>query len=363
MYCEKCGKEVEVYELYDGTSRCVNCKQKIEFKRFQKNAVNEEQFVLSEIAFHEALQIMSHGTVQQAEDARNKKIPRAVELCKRAALSGHAKALLRLAYYYETGFAEVDKIAAYKTACKYYEMIWKNDFSDKSVSKTYNYLEIVNLRQIAALRHLELLQNVPARLNKNVYDYDKKSAEIIAKGVLKTVPPKNNRSVDGMDDAERIRNILLSSLDSGERSPLFGVFYLDGSTLLAWASAVGGWSDRKKKQTNSQYFAKNGNMLLYIFGDGNDIVRVTDTFNWSDISADSCYVMFFSSKSNRVFASHRRYLEKNGRQAIIELCDVAYQRQRDYVFYPDDVSAFRNRWFETLSHATKDLVNDVIKNS
>ncbi len=357
MRCEKCGKERDVYELYSGEFVCVKCKKPITIKEFEITTENSEKFTLSEILFHEALQTLSRvDNSHQNAKLAHEKITKAVELCKQAALGGNPNALLRLAYYYETNHANVDNITAFKVACNYYERIWRNEFRGKTVSKS------VYLRKIAARRHLDLLQNPPDQLRNGQnrsFDYDEKAGQMFSLGLLDEIPARRETSVPESDDSARITSLLNMSLHDG-RTPLFGLMYVNGETFSDWANSR--YRLGKKETSAIEYFTNRSELRLYLIHQNEMPCRITDKefLQNNTIEPDDDYYLCFASSRNRRLVGYKKYLESEGMLPLAQLQRKASQTKNDYIFYPDDVLAFCNHWWESIPHATKDLVAHVL---
>lgn len=350
MYCEKCKKDRDVHGLFNGEFRCTKCKSVIVFKDFRIDAVNTEQFELSEIIFHECLEGISRR--RESEEAASKKLRKAIELCRQSALNGNPKALLRLAYYYEINYVGLDAAVAFKVACNYYEKIWRNAFTDATVNDLGE-----RLRPIAAARHLSLLRNLPGSLKVSggSYSYDTKLQSMRALGI-ECAP--DGRTAPDPGDAERVNRILDLALEGG-RSPIFGLLYMSGADFSEWAARE--IRHGKKKLPCLRRYANANDLTLFLIG-GSGAVWLKDTFNFNGVKADEGYYLCFVCTKNHRFNGSKRYLEsKNGQFALLQLRGKAAQTQEDYVFYPDDVLAFLNHRFESVAHATKDLMEYALR--
>lgn len=356
MYCKKCNRDVEKpLELYNGQFACSYCKEKLALD-LNVDANNQEQFELSEISFHRALE------KHRARGEFTKRIAKAVSLCKAAAFSGHPKALVRLAYYYEMGYVNADEVASFKAACEYYQLVWSNPFTNTAI-QGYS-----PLRQIAVNRHLALLERAPKSLaHNNKYLYSEVVRQIRAQHNL-TIPPRDKADEHDRQasSSARVSRILDSCFAKG-RAPLFGLIALRGGELRHWATApktVGKETlpcceyytskiDLFVIQKNSQY----DEPIAYNFT-SSDIFAANNSRDIS-ISNDGTYYLCFLNHKVKKYGKISKILdpvEDDKQQLLFEL--VRKKPLDDYIFYVDDVVYYRRK-MESLKHALTDLIDAV----
>lgn len=360
MYCKTCKQEVEnTLELYNGTFACARCRTKFNIEALQITPTNDELFTLSEILFHTALQ-------QRGNRAKyGRDIAKAVAMCKQAAFQGHPKAVIRLAYFYEMGYGGVNAVSAFKMACQYYETVWSNDFTESTIA---GYAQ---LRQIAAKRHLTLLENVPSSLRtQERYGYKKVAKDMKDKGVIEGNYHAHARSMaNDADDGARISNILDGCMDK-VRAPLFGLIAVQGNTLVEWAHTT--VKTGKKTEKMLEYYLGKRNITLYLAGGKIEPYRIVSTRDIPDnaespssqIKADATYYLCFFNSGVARFGHAIKFLEPkdSDHYLLLDFIDKAsIAGYEDYIFYSDDVLMYRETKLESLQHATKDLVEAVMK--
>ena len=360
MYCNNCKKEVEeTLELFDGTFACAICKNKINVGELKIDAVGEEQFVLAEIMFHNSLTITDNKVKRRAI------INRALALTKLAAFHGHPKAVIRLGYYYEMGYVKVDAVQGFKMACQYYRTVWTNTFEEASLR------DYVNLRQIAASRHLALLEHTPPQLKLDVehYGYDKVGSEMVASGALSSRPHKaSGVSDEELDDALRISGILNTCLNKA-RPSLFGIIALTGSAIRNWAN--GEVLHGKKTEKRYALYAREGVELYLLWSKNNHYRHLVGEHSLAEKDStgnllldDETYYLCFLNGSVKRYGAVKKLLTPEGANAdlLFALVNTANGKgYADYVFYGDDVQFYRSKG-ETIKHATKDLIEAVCNN-
>ena len=120
MIChnDRCGKEVEQpLELYDGSWACPYCKREMggDFSAFSITEENEELYILSERSYYRWLTNMKLLRGKAAQ----KLIDRAVELCRESAQLGNPLAVLRLGFFYDKDYVEVNRSEAVRCRIAY----------------------------------------------------------------------------------------------------------------------------------------------------------------------------------------------------------------------------------------------------
>ena len=137
MIChnDRCGKEVEQpLELYDGSWACPYCKREMggDFSAFSITEENEELYILSERSYYRWLTNMKLLRGKAAQ----KLIDRAVELCRESAQLGNPLAVLRLGFFYDKDYVEVNRSEAVRCriAYAYYSAVCFSDAELKEES-------------------------------------------------------------------------------------------------------------------------------------------------------------------------------------------------------------------------------------
>ena len=354
MYCKNCNKEVDrTLELYNGAFACALCKNKIQVGALKIDSVGDEQFVLSEIMFHNSLQITDNKA------KRRQSLNKAMDLCKKAAFHGHPKAVVRLAYYYEMGYVKVDAAQAFKMACSYYRAVWSNPFEEASL-RSYE-----DLRKIAATRHLALLEHTPPQLKLDVehYGYDKVAKEMLSVRAIDVMPRhESGAAAEDVDDSMRVSGILNTCL-SKTRAPLFGLIALSGAALRNWAN--GETTLGRKTVKRFEPFIKEGVEMYLLWGDQSHYRHVVGQHSFvkedntgNTLADDETYYLCFLNGNVKKYGAVKKLLEPNGSntELLFRLVNrAALDGYADMVFYADDVEFFRSKG-ESVKHATTDLI-------
>ena len=169
MNCEKCKTAIDQpLELYNGEWACPNCKAKLGsvMSDFEINADNEQLFNLAECSYYTWLDEASHGN---AEGAREN-LEKAIELTREAAAMGNPEAVIRLGYYYDKDYTEVNRSEA--TRCRaayaYYSAVCyassELKVAKEGVKGTYDFHA---MRVRAARYMLKMLAAAPEELTVN----------------------------------------------------------------------------------------------------------------------------------------------------------------------------------------------------
>lgn len=364
MYCNNCKREVDdTLELYNGKFACAQCKKTFDIDNLAITDANNEQFALSEILFHTALKQQGGKSKYRAQ------LDKAVAMCKQAAFSGHPKAVIRLAYYYEMGYCKVDEVTAFKMACQYYQKVWQNSFADSSLISSRQ------LRQVAAKRHLALLEHVPASLQAyaDIYDFKKVCSRMAVHGI--EVNPKQNAGLSStdVDEGARITAILDSCL-GGTRVPLFGLMAVRGSTLVCWANSDVKIGKKTEKRLDCYTDIRNLELHL-LWTKGQNVRRLVNLSSLSGggvgnrIEEDGMYYLCFINGREKRFGRSIKFLtpKESSDDSLFRIVNkaslISAQKDKfaDFVFYTDDVLMYRESRMESVKHAVHDLVDAVCK--
>ena len=364
MYCKTCKKEVEnTLELYDGTFACAQCKKKFDIGELKITAESEERFTLSEIMFHSALKMQSNKSKYRAS------IVKAVAMCKQAAFAGHPKAVIRLAYYYEMGYGNVDEVSAFKIACQYYQRVWENSFTENSL------VSCAELRQVAARRHLSLLEHTPSTLSHtDRYSYENVAARMKSFNAIDSIPRKKARATaTDVDEGARITGILDSCFGTS-RTPLFGLIAVQGKVLVDWANSDVTIGQKKEKRLDCYKDIKNFELYL-LWTKGQKARHIVGLESLSGgvggkIEPSDMYYLCFINERVKKFGRAVKFLEPkdDDNDALFRIVNKASHvtanrvKFADYVFYPDDVLMYRETAVESIKHAVNDLIDAVCKN-
>lgn len=217
-----CKKEIETpLILYNGDIVCPYCgnplvNDEIEFKITKKS---EELFKLSEILYYTSL---------STEDkvARNNYIKSAVEKCIDAMEMGHPQAYIRLGYYYDKDYVDLNRTEAVRTkiAYQYYSAIVYSHSKDIKIEEGADPISLEDLKKNAADYMLKMLLD---------FEDDEQSSEKFSYEYNATkIKELLNYSIEddgGNAYGNSIGNIqrILSTLESCKnknRAPVFGLY-------------------------------------------------------------------------------------------------------------------------------------------
>lgn len=363
MICQKCNKNINPLELYNGDWACPSCKAVLSVKSIavKVNKENDETFKLSELCYLRALKCQKDAVKYERE------LGMAIDYCRTAARMGNPKALIRLGFYYEYGYITSDAFESFRIAYEYYKLVWNSspEMDDRLPDRDYAE-SCKKLRSAAAKHYLELLKKMPESSRRvGELNYHDEKSKIIAKGL--TVP--DDDGTDPIIEENRIAHIIgtLQSCFSKERSPLFGVIRLEKGEFgeLRQVGNTG-------KSTSSKIVEIARKLTIILFeADSGDFRTLKTADDCKNIDADNAYYLYFFNAYGQHGISERKCVkiskalrkssglgEYTGVKRIVEAMgrNVA---QTDYIFSEDDVLMYKSR-LEPMWHATDDLVNAVV---
>lgn len=367
MECEKCNKQFErPLELYNGEWACPVCHESLALTSLKLVVTdeNESVFRMSEICYLRALKSAADKKVY------NKFLSRSIEYCKDAAHSGHPKALVRLGYFYDTGYFSVDVSEAFKQAYEYYRVVWNGKINDMRSSKVDGeYLDGgLQIKKSAARLYLNLLKNAPLKMRTHQrYRYETEFAAVAEAGL-----DVGAESLDGVSsETDRCSRIfeVFESCFSKEHAPLFGLLLLDGGDFKALASVNEGTA---KNGTRKKliHIAEKVTLRLIDLKDG-ESRAIKNVKNLSEVKDGNYCLYFFNTNGGHSLSGGKmnavkHALEKGDsltefvkiNELIALICNSDYT---DYVFSDDDIIVHKSK-AESVSHALGDLIKTVQKN-
>lgn len=307
MNCEKCKTAIDQpLELYNGEWACPNCKAKLGsvMSDFEINADNEQLFNLAECSYYTWLDEASHGN---AEGAREN-LEKAIELTREAAAMGNPEAVIRLGYYYDKDYTEVNRSEA--TRCRaayaYYSAVCyassELKVAKEGVKGTYDFHA---MRVRAARYMLKMLAAAPEELTVNkLFAYDDNHERV--KAVLGVDFPRPQNVAGVRTGAEETAFVKLLSCFR-QKAPLFGVMKLKGEELKRLAKMnIGGESVIRA--------IRRGLFLAAAIANENGKVDIDDTFialknerafkdfvNGEVSDGGYCWLFFFNDKGGHRF--------------------------------------------------------------
>ena len=181
MICEKCKHTIEQpLELYNGEWACPDCKAKLGgvMSDFEITADNEQLFKLAECCYHNWLEGASRGEAERVRE----QLEKAIEFTREAAAMGNPEAVVRLGYYYDKDYTEVNKseAARCRAAYAYYSAVCyassELKVAKEGVKGVYDFRAI---RIKAAGYLLKMLASAPEELtSSDKFNYENNLAMI-----------------------------------------------------------------------------------------------------------------------------------------------------------------------------------------
>lgn len=230
MKCNNCSKTIKrPLELYDGEFGCPHCKKRgivgVLVKRPCVTKSNAEEYKLSEIMFYQWL------TRNAAyKDKGDKLLDEAVAFCKSAACKGHPEAILRLGYYYDKDFADINRTEAdrCKIAAAYYRTVIDTAADGYEAEGDEPAPDANALMAKAVKLLLAMLRNAPAEIKSNYNLY----VQRIPTDLLRQYSQDDNGSAVGIynDKSDQIYQVI-SETQNKVRAPIAGVMYCTGLEL------------------------------------------------------------------------------------------------------------------------------------
>lgn len=349
MKCVKCSKTFETpLMLYSGKTACPFCGEFLAVaETFEVTAESEEYFRLSELAWFRYL-----------ENGKLSYIKKCLEYCIRAAHTGHPKAILRLGYLYETGYASagLGRIECGRIASGYYNSLC---FFGKQVNANgisgYDEESMSGIKMLAAKRLWNLVSTL-AGANASVRPDGSAVKELKSK--LTRLYPSvkfDDVEVAGEISGSDLASKLQSCFDK-TRAPVFGVIKLTAAELKANVDEI---LDRAHQGLD---------MFHIVCGAGGEVDgRSKNAFNaltnrkriveYIDATESDGYLYFFNTNGKHPYVGRqimekvRDELAEDGSFALVKTL-INKGGRAEYTFYDDDIFAFGN--------SAKKLIDDVI---
>lgn len=240
MNCEnkECNKVIEQpLELYNGEWACPYCRTIMGniMTDFVITKENDQIFQLAESCYYAWLD----AAVHTREGSRNTSmLNKAIELTREAAATGNPEAAVRLGYYYDKDYTEVNKseVSRCRAAYAYYSAVCFADINkfkaEKDVTETHDFAK---LRERAARYMLKMLASAPEELTKiQKFNYND-NADKVKKQLNMDIPPVEE-SGGVKPSAQQQAFDKLRSCFSRQKAPLFGIFKLSGEEFKALAA-------------------------------------------------------------------------------------------------------------------------------
>lgn len=365
MICENCHKSVlRPLELYNGDWACPQCKHVLTATAIEPRVTkeNDTAFRMSELCYLRALK-----TPAAKREQYDRNISDAIEYCKTAARLGNPKALVRLGYYYETGYLTANGGEGARLAYEYYKTVLSHPVPVEGEWQNPDYADRCRkVRRAAAARYLGLIKNTSANMRLGAgYNYAEEKRRLIEAGLYDA--KGDEAFAAGYEDRPARIFALLQSCFSQEKAPLFGLVKLDKS-VFGQLAGVREATDKKSKLVR---YAEKIKIVLFDADNGNlQEIKTEEDCKRVD-GARAQYLYFFNengahSVSAGKCAAIGRALKKSdgiseyARVGAIQSVLAADPMRQDYIFSEDDIRMYKSK-YERWSHATDDLIRSLKK--
>ncbi len=371
MICVKCGKEIaQPLELYDGSWVCPSCFKDLigVDQEFVINEENESLYRTSEINYYTWLENADgEATLALVEEA--------VSLCKQAAYMGNPMALLRLGYYYDKDYDEINRSESMR--CRFAYKCYKSvalALSPPKVLEGAQAIDFIELQKRASVMLFDMMKSAPDDMRRAVaVDFERTRKVLSAKFGIEYYG-----SFDGEKSGQSGRlarlNELVSSLKNNHRAPIFGVIRVTASDIQKMFDPKGREKAQvsllsviKKKKTDVFLVKLNDKGAIDEKDDG--IYKLTTESQVSqllalyDLSQPLALVIVNGLGKhpylNGVEDDISDALRKKDGFLIHRLLSDADRTQTEFVFYDDDLYYFARGQKRKTAHALEKLIDSV----
>lgn len=341
-------------ELYDGQMALANKKTLItdNLPELKFTARGKELFALSESLYGKYL--TEGGGVALAE--------RAVEMCALAVKQGYPHAVVKMAFYYDKDYIEIDRTEEFRcrVACDYYGKVAYYDGVPKCDDGVTPEMGWEELKRLAARMLMDMLATAPPSLTGDKdgkYSYEYNRALIEEKLQISTGSPAKIKRSE-RDRQEQIEKVFKACKHNKTRAPLFGVVQLSA------AQALNVFSQK------SAAMKLCGDLNIWI-NNGERVVRVNNTTAFKEfaekLTGEDIWVYFFNNNlgGHRYLSGAQRnalcdLMMKDNFARFLTLAQSAKERERgEYLFSDDDIFFFLSGLLTPLKTALDALIEKV----
>ncbi len=347
-------KERDVLELYDGQLALAGKKTLISanIPELKITATGKELFALSECLYAKWL--------SEGDDLRL--VDKAVELCRKAVEEGYPHAVVRMAFYYDKDYVELDRTEEFRcrVACDYYSKVVYQDKPPKIDDGVSPEIPWEELRKHAARMLLDMLATAPPSLAKDTndrYGYDYNSEQIR----LRLNVSSEERSVPSRGERDReklVRTVFNSCKHNKFRAPLFGVMRVPFDTA------------RDVFAPKSPALKMSGDLNIWLYW-GNRLMKASNSSAFADFVAGivggEVWIYFFNNNmgGHRYLNAKQRNdacqaMTEGNLEAFSRLKASAEEQERwEYLFSDDDVYYFMSGRLSNVKKAVDRLMEKV----
>lgn len=356
-------KQSDVLELYDGQLALAGKKTLISanIPELRITAAGKELFSLSERLYAKWL--------SDGKDLRL--IDKAVDLCRKAVKEGYPHAVVRMAYYYDKDYLELDRTEEFRcrVAYDYYSKVVYQDKPPEIADGVSPEIPWDELRKCAARMLLDMLAAAPPSLARDTNDrcgYDYNSEQIRLR--LNVSPEEFITPSRGERDREKlVKSVFNSCKHNKFRAPLFGIMRVPFDAILPLFAPKA--PPAEKVSVRDLNF--NININTWIFWDGK-LLKAGKTAAFADfvatIDGGEAWIYFFNNSlgGHRYLNSKQRndacqFMDDNGKlEMFFRLKASAEEQERwEYLFGDDDVYYFMSGKLSNVKKAMDRLIEKV----
>ena len=359
-----CGKNfAKPLELYNGALVCPHCKKELsvvtEFKLTERN---QELYNISELYL---FRYLSPDSQDETKGSSLKLKPEeminlAIENCRQSAKEGNPYAAYRMGYYneffLETVRSEKDKM---RIAFDYYSSLCYCDLVQPKVEQGATPItteEFGFLKRQAGVALLNLcINNSKALKGASRYDFERNKKRLTE--IYGPLPVE--KSVTDSRAGTRIQSIfkILLSCIKKERTPLWGLFMLNGAELKELFSLKSNEKDNKpelfkliSKGVEFRYLPcdSQGNITKNV--DDRQFIRLIGESKIKERIAsikdnENIYLYLFNSKGSHDLPNSqiKRIGEKLSSKNFYDVCTLIDYSAQEYLFFDDDILYFKKK--------------------
>lgn len=369
MKCANCKKDaIRPLELYKGNWYCPYCKADLfpdTSTQLCVNAQNHELFVNAEENYFKWL---TNANYDRA--SRFKFLDKAINLCMESAFSYHPKALMRMGYYYEKGYVDLNRSLEdrWRIAYYYYKAVVFNinDSMDIQAKQTLLEYDTNKIKLDCAKNLVNLLLNLPSGIQNSVGFDGYANINELLKAVYAKISQLGGsykeEEIAIVDVENSITDVLYRTVTAclnEDRAPVFAIFKLTREQAVrAFNKYITGMVSRDLKFKIAD--VKNDTAIQGVFYDIKTPMSLEKKIE--ECGENGIYVCLMNKKGGHKYFKKRKLssildtLAKNNDKGLRRLIDQKIYNK--YVFYDDDFYYYSKRG-KTIERIVKDFLDGV----
>ncbi len=371
MICVKCGKEIaQPLELYDGSWVCPSCFKDLigADQAFVINKESESLYRTSEINYYTWLE-------NADGEAKLSLVEEAVALCKQSAYMGNPMALLRLGYYYDKDYDEINRSESMR--CKFAYKCYKAvalALAPPKILEGAQAVDFTELQKRASLMLFDMMRNAPDDMKRAVaVDFEHTRKVLSSKFGIEYYGSLGGEKSGQAGRLARL-NELVSSLKNNHRAPIFGAVRLTAEELQKLFDPKGRAKAQvsllsviKKKKTDVFLVKLNEKGAVDEKDDGiyklTTESQVSQLLSLYDLSQPLALIVVNGLGKhpylNGVEDAISNTLRKSDGFLLKRLLSDADRTQTEFVFYDDDLYYFARGQKRKVAQAVEKLIDSV----